>query len=133
MLEIIECEQGSPEWFKYRMKIPTASEFSTVLSKGKNGEPSKGRAKYMKQLAGEIINDEPMEGWGGNWATTRGHMMEPELRNLYCMMEKCDVRQVGFLRNGRKGASPDGLVGNSGMLEIKSEAPHLLIDTILAV
>ena len=131
MLEIIECEQGSPDWYRHRMKIPTASEFATVMAKGKGGNESKTRAKYLRQLAGEILTDEPMENYT-NAYMERGKLLEPEIRNLYCMMANCDVRQIGFLRNGRVGASPDGLIGNDGMLEIKSEAPHLLIETILA-
>ena len=131
MLEIIDCEQGTDEWLRHRMKIPTASEFSVVLARGKNGAPSKTRATYMRKLAGEIICDEPMESYS-NKAMERGKLLEPDIRNLYCMMAKCDVRRVGFLRNGRRGASPDGLIGNDGMLEIKSEAPHLLIETMFA-
>jgi hypothetical protein len=131
MLEIIECEQGTDEWHRHRMKIPTASEFATVMAKGRNGAPSKTRAKYLRQLAGEIITDEPMENYTNSYMD-RGKAMEPQLRNLYCMLTNTDLRQVGFLRNGRKGASPDALIGNSGMLEIKSEAPHLLIETIMA-
>lgn len=129
-LEIIECEQGSAEWFAARMKIPTASEFSTVMAKGKGGAPSKTRATYMRKLAGEILTGEPMEDYSNQYME-RGKLMEPELRNLYCMMENCEVKLTGFVRNGRKGASPDGLVGDAGMLEIKSQAPHLLIETIL--
>ena len=131
MLEIIECEQGSPDWYRHRMKIPTASEFATVMAKGKGGNESKTRAKYLRQLAGEILTDEPMENYT-NAYMERGKLLEPEIRNLYCMMANCDVRQIGFLRNGRVGASPDGLIGSDGMIEIKSEAPHLLIETILA-
>jgi hypothetical protein len=131
MLEIVECEQGTPEWYRHRMAIPTASEFATVMAKGKNGNPSKVRDKYLRQLAGEIITGEPMENYT-NAYMERGKLLEPEIRNLYCMFKDYEVRQVGFLRNGRTGASPDGLIGDDGMLEIKSEAPHLLIETILA-
>jgi len=131
MIEIIDCEQGTPEWFQARIKIPTASEFATVMAKGRNGEPSKTRAKYLRQIAGEIINGEPDEILYSNKFMERGKLLEPEIRNLYCMMASCEVRQVGFIRNGRKGCSPDSLIGNDGMLEIKSQAPHLLIDTIL--
>jgi len=132
MIEIIDCEQGTPEWYLSRIKIPTASEFSTVMAKGRKGEPSKTRNKYLRQLAGEIITGEPMDEGYTNKYMERGKLLEPEIRNLYCMMASCNVRQVGFIKNGRKGASPDGLIGNDGMLEIKSEAPHLLIETILA-
>lgn len=130
-LEIIECEQGSEDWFRHRMGIPTASEFSTVMAKGRGGAESKTRSKYLRQLAGELITGEPMETYQNQYMD-RGKEMEPELRGMYCMLANCDVRQTGFLRNSRKGCSPDGLIGDDGMLEIKSQAPHLLIETILS-
>lgn len=131
MLEILTCEQSSPEWFSARKGIPTASEFKTVLASGRGGGESKGRATYLRKLAGEIITGEPIEDYS-NAYMERGKEQEPELRGLYCMLQNCDVQQVGFLKDGRKGASPDGLVGSDGMLEIKSQSPHLLIQTILA-
>jgi hypothetical protein len=58
---IIECQQGEPEWFAARLGIPTASEFSTVMAKGKDGGKSVTRRTYMLKLAGEILTNEPME------------------------------------------------------------------------
>lgn len=131
MLEIIDCVQGSPEWFAARMKIPTASEFKTIIGVKKDAKDKVTRQTYMYKLAGEILTDEPMENYSNQYMA-RGTEVEDELRRLYCMMENCEVRQTGFLRSDRKGASPDGLVGGNGMLEIKSQAPHLLIKTIFA-
>ncbi len=130
-MQIIECEQGAPEWFAARMGIPTASEFSTVMAKGRGGGDSKTRATYMKKLAGEILTGKPMEGFS-TAHTERGKEMEPDARNLYAFMHDCEPQLVGFIRNGQKGCSPDSLVSNDGMLEIKTKLPHLQIEVLLS-
>lgn len=128
-MQIVECDQGSEAWFMARMGIPTSSQFSTVMAKGKGGEPSKTRATYMRKLAGEILTGKPMESFG-NAHTERGHEMEPEARNTYSFMRDCEPQLVGFIRNGAKGCSPDSLVGNDGLLEIKTKLPHLQIEAL---
>ena len=129
MIEIFDFEQGSPQWFAARMGIPTASEFSTVLAKGKSGGDSKTRATYMRKLAGEILTGEPMESYT-NAHLERGKVMEPEARELYGFVHDCEPRLVGFIRNGNTGCSPDSLIGEEGMAEFKSAMPHILIDLI---
>jgi len=129
MLTVYDCEQGSEDWFRARMGIPTASEFGTVLAP-RAGSEGKMRRTYLHKLAGEIITGEPMERYG-NAHMDRGHAMEAEARSLYAFMSDADPTQIGFLRNGQKGCSPDSLIGDAGMLEIKTKLPHLLIDCIL--
>lgn len=130
MLEVITCEQGTPEWFAARSGIPTASEFSTVMASGRGGGESKTRRTYMLKLAGEIVTGEVTEGYS-NAHTDRGHEMEPDARNLYSLMTDNSPELVGFIRNGSKGCSPDSLIGTNGALEIKTKLPHLLIDVLL--
>src|SRR4051812_4435301 len=108
-MEILNMDQGSPEWFAARAGIPTASMFATVMASGKNGGESKGRRTYMLKLAGEIITGEPMDNYS-NGHMERGHVMEPEARDLYSFMTDAEPELVGFIRNGRKGASPDSLI-----------------------
>lgn len=129
-MKIIECEQGSPEWFKARAGMPTASEFATVMAKGKAGGESLTRKTYMLKLAGEIITGEPMESYS-NAHMERGKIMEDEARDLYSFMMDCDPQRVGFITNGKAGASPDSLIGERGGLEIKTKLPHLLIELLL--
>ena len=129
MLTVYDCEQGSEDWFRARMGIPTASEFGTVLAP-RAGSEGKMRRTYLHKLAGEIITGEPMERYG-NAHMDRGHEMEAEARSLYAFMSDADPTQIGFLRNGQKGCSPDSLIGDAGVLEIKTKLPHLLIDCIL--
>lgn len=130
MIQIFDVDQGSEEWFAARAGIPTASEFSTVMASGKGGADSKTRRTYMLKLAGEIITGETVEGYT-NAAMDRGHVMEPDARNMYALMTDAAPELVGFMRNGAKGCSPDALIGADGILEIKSKLPHLLIDILL--
>lgn len=130
MIQIFDVDQGSDEWFAARAGIPTASEFATVMASGKGGAESKTRRTYMLKLAGEIITGETVEGYT-NAAMDRGHVMEPDARNMYALMTDAAPELVGFMRNGAKGCSPDALIGNDGVLEIKSKLPHLLIDILL--
>lgn len=125
-MEIFEVEQNSDEWLRARMGIPTASAFGQVLAKGEG----KTRRSYMLKLAGEILTGEPMESFS-NEHTERGHVMEPEARDLYTFNTGAELRRVGFIKNGRAGCSPDALIGDVGGLEIKTKLPHLLIELIL--
>lgn len=129
-MEIVACEQGTPEWFAARAGIPTASMFATVMASGKGGTESKTRAKYLYQLAGEIITGEPMESFS-NAHMERGKEMEAEARQTYAFIHGQAPEQVGFIRNGQKGCSPDSLIGAEGMCEIKTKLPHLQIEVLL--
>ena len=130
-MQIIDCEQGSPEWFTDRAGIPTASEFHTVMAVGSKGGKSVGRVDYLNKLAGEILTGEPMSNYVSP-DMDRGKLMEDEARNLYAFMTDADPQRVGFIRNGDKGASPDSLIGVDGGLEIKSAAAHVQIKRLLA-
>lgn len=129
MLEIVSCDQNSADWHRARMGIPTASEFATVMAKGKGGGESKTRQTYLYKLAGEIITGQPMESYS-NAHMERGHAMEQEARDLYEFMTDQTCERVGFIRSGRKGASPDSLVGPNGLVEIKTKLPHLVIEAL---
>lgn len=129
-LQIFNCEQGSPEWYEARLGIPTASMFKTVLAKGQGGGESKTRSTYLRKLAGEIITGEVADSYS-NANMERGHQMEAEARDLYSFRNDVEPELVGFVRNGAKGCSPDALVGERGMLELKTSFPHLLIGALL--
>lgn len=133
-LRILDCEQGSAEWQEARAGIPTASRFGEIIAKGKGTAPSKVRATYMLELAGERILGEPADRWEGNRHTERGHLLEPVARAWYEMRTDRTARQVGFVIDDalRAGASPDSLVGDDGLLEIKTKLPRLQIELLLA-
>lgn len=130
-LEIFDCDQGSDAWHRCRLGLPTASMFATVLAKGKDGGASKTRQTYLHKLAGEIITGEPCENYS-NSHMERGHAMEGEARDLYCFVHDAPLTRVGFVRRGNYGCSPDSLIGNDGILQIKTAFPHILIEHILA-
>lgn len=121
-----DIEQGSPEWHELRRGIPTASMFKTLVAKGEQ----KGRATYLYKLAGERITGDLAENYT-NEAMEAGKRDEPELRRDYAFVHDCEPRQVAFVRNGKSGCSPDALIGEDGVLEIKRTAPHLLIPMLL--
>lgn len=129
-MEILTCAQNTPEWFAARMGIPTASEFKTLLGIKKEAKEKVTRRTYMLKLAGEIVTGEPMESYQ-NDHMERGKVMEDEARDLYSFKYDIEPQRVGFIRNGDKGCSPDSLLGDRGMLEIKTKLPHLLIDCLL--
>jgi hypothetical protein len=128
MIETFNFEQGTDEWFACRLGIPTASCFKDVLAKGQG----KTRRTYMLKLIGERLTGECQESYS-NAHMERGHVMEEEARNLYEFQNDVEVEQVGFIRNVdfQAGYSPDGVVGESGLVEIKSKLPHLQIDVLL--
>lgn len=124
-LEIFDCEQGSESWFECRKGLPTASNFSTVMAKGEG----KTRGKYLRKLAAEIITGVPGESFS-NFHTERGKAMEAEARQTYAFINSVELVQVGFIRNGNKGASPDSLISANGGLEIKTALPDIQIDRL---
>jgi hypothetical protein len=125
MIEIINCEQGSIDWLQARAGIPTASMFSALLAKGQG----KTRRTYMLKLLGERLTGESAENYS-NAHMERGHELEDEARQTYRFVKDIETQEVGFIRNGDKGASPDSLVGSDGLLEIKTKLPHLQLDVL---
>lgn len=130
-IEIYRGDQGTEEWKRIRSGIPTASEFATVLAKGRGGGESKTRRTYLLKLAGERLTGEPAESYS-NGHMERGKAIEAEARDAYAFMRDADYEQVGFIRNGNAGCSPDGLIGDDGMVEIKTKLPHLQLEVLLA-
>lgn len=129
--EIFTFEQGSKEWFAARMGIPTASQFSAILSSGKTaGSASKTRRTYMMKLIGELLTGLPMENFT-NEHMARGKAMEAEARNTYALARDVWPDQVGFIRRGRVGCSPDSLIDDDGMIEIKTKLSHLQLEVLL--
>ena len=130
-MKVIECDQGSTEWYAARLGLPTASEFKTIIGVKKDAKDKVTRRLYMHKLAGEIMTGEPAESYS-NAHMERGKEMEGEARKCYdFLMPGAELRRVGFIVNGPKGCSPDSLIDERGMLEIKTALPHILIDKLL--
>jgi len=131
MMEIIDCQQGTEQWFSARLGIPTASMFSVLLSGRKDAKDKKTRQTYMMKLAGEIITGEPADSYT-NIHMERGKVMEDEARDLYAFMSDADPVRVGFIKAFGAGASPDSLIGEDGGLEIKTALAHIQVDRLLS-
>ncbi len=131
-MKVIDCIQGTPEWFAARCGVPSASNFDMLITT--KGEPSKQRQKYLYRLAGETITGIAEESYT-NAAMERGKVMEAEARQLYQLITGEEVKEVGFCLVEGYGASPDGLVGDVGCIEIKcpNMATHVgyLLDNVL--
>lgn len=126
-------EQGSEEWLAARCGLLTASQIGKLITptlKVANNETSRG---LTETLVAERITDH-VEYVHPSFDMQRGTMDEPYARDLYSE-HHAPVTQVGFAVreiDGHKiGASPDGLVGAFGGIEIKSRAPKMQLHTIL--
>lgn len=126
MMEVLDVEQGSADWHLARLGIPTASRFADILAKGEG----KTRGRYLRELAGELLAGEPEPDTYSNAHMERGKVMEEEARNLYAFMRDAEPQRVGFIRNGKKGASPDSLIDVNGGLEIKTALQHIQVERL---
>ncbi len=115
---IHDVEQGSEAWLKCRLGIPTASEFSRLVTS--KGERSKSLEPYAGELAAELFAGKPLEGFDGVWLN-RGKELEAEACDLYAFTTDANVQRVGFitLDDATAGCSPDALVNDDGGLEVK--------------
>lgn len=113
-----DVAQRTEEWFKIRLGVPTASNFDKIVTA--MGEPSKQAQKYMYKLAGEKITGKSEDCFSSD-DMQRGTELESEAIEFYEILNDTQVRKVGFVFDDstRYGCSPDGLVGESGGLEIK--------------
>lgn len=111
-------EQRSEEWFKARLGKVTASRVADVLAKIKSGE-SASRRNYKIQLVSERLTGEKQETYI-NQAMQDGIDREFYARERY-VQQHGEVEEVGFIQHPtlEAGASPDGLVGDDGLIEIK--------------
>jgi hypothetical protein len=126
-MRIIECEQGSPEWLQARLGIPSASSYAKLVTT--TGKASAQATAYINQLVAERITGEPTF-FQVTDPMQRGMDLEPQARTAYEMETGNLVSQVGFLMHDtlQAGASPDGLVGENGGLEIKCPSAHTHVE-----
>lgn len=113
-------EQGTQAWLNERLGKATASRIGDIMAKTKSG-PSASRQNYAAELIAERLT-----GAGGDFyinpAMQRGTDLEPAARDAYSFESGNTVEQVGFIPHPTiemSGASPDGTVGDDGLVEIK--------------
>ena len=130
---IEKVEQGTPEWFAARLGNVTASRVADVIAKTKSGY-SASRDNYMAQLICERMTNTVAESYT-NAAMQWGTETEPLARAAYESFADVLVDEVGYIAHPtieRAGASPDGLVGVFGILEIKCPNTATHIDTLIS-
>lgn len=131
-MNIIDVTQGSPEWHAYRCGRVTASRIADLMAKTKTGWGA-SRANYAAQLIVERLTGTVAEGYT-NAAMQWGTDTEPQARLVYEMMHDVSVKQVGIVQHPKiemSCASPDGLVGDEGLVEIKCPTSATHIETLL--
>lgn len=127
----MSIEQRSPEWFAARLGKVTASRIADVCARTKTGWGA-SRKNYMADLVAERLTGTKAEGFT-NAAMQWGTDMEPEARVAYEFYRDANVAEVGFVLHpsiAETGASPDGLVGDDGLVEIKCPNTATHIETL---
>ena len=125
-------EQGSAEWFAIRCGKVTASRMADMTAKTKTGYAA-SRANYMAEIICERLTGRKSEGYTSasmQWGTDT----EPQARLAYQFLTDNIVTEVGFVEHPAikmSGASPDGLINDDGMLEIKCPNTSTHIETLL--
>ncbi len=125
--------QGTDEWYAARLGKATASRIADVIAKTKSGWGA-SRKNYLAELVAERLTGAPAEQYV-NAAMQRGTELEPQARSAYAFYRDADVTQVGFVDHPTipmSGASPDGLVGADGLVEIKCPNTATHIETLLS-
>jgi putative phage-type endonuclease len=119
-----DVQQGTTEWLELRAGIPTASQFDLILTPG--GKPSKSAERYLYTLLAERCMGHPIVEHVSNWMQ-RGNQLEQDAVAFYELQADADTVPVGFVTtdDGRIGASPDRLVGDDGLLEIKCPSEYI--------
>jgi putative phage-type endonuclease len=131
MIEMMD--QGTEEWFTIRIGKVTASRVADVIAKTKTGY-SASRDNYMAQLVCERLTGQKGESFT-NAAMQHGTDTEPLARAAYEALKDVLVDEVGFVPHPSiimAGASPDGLVGTDGLLEIKCPNTATHIETLMS-
>jgi len=124
-LKVIDCIQGSDEWFAARLGKVTASEFHKVLNK------KTGRGLYMRKLVAERLTGFTEDSFH-NSIMDNGLEAEAEAKEYYETLLGVEIVLVGFVeRDEWIGASPDGLVGDDGLIEVKCPLSSTHIEYII--
>ncbi|MFH1738193.1 MAG: lambda exonuclease family protein [bacterium] len=125
-MRTIDCRQQSEEWERWRNR-PTASEFSSFVTPAR-GDYSKQATAYAAKIVAKRLGvyTEPPPTFWMEW----GMEHEPNAKYAYVQQTGREVQEVGFIlpdHTDAYGGSPDGLVGDDGLIEIKCPAPETLI------
>ena len=120
-MEIIECNQLSPEWFQLHVGRATGSHAAEILDYTQKGIEGAKRRNYRMLKAAEMLTGIGIEDNYVSPEMEWGLTTEPKARRAYALEEGVFVQQVGFViaEDARFGCSPDGLVGDTGIVGFK--------------
>lgn len=126
-----EFEQGSYDWYVARLGIPTASDFSKIITPVK-GEFSKSAEDYADYIIGELIAGEPTETFQSG-PMKRGKELEPEAVAYYEARYEVETQKCAFCTDDNRtmGCSVDRFVGEDGILEVKALMPQTMVKSFL--
>ena len=132
---MIECThpQGSEEWLLDRLGIPTASMYKSIITS--TGKPSTSSKGYMNSLLADWLAGKPVDAFEPNQAMLNGTEREAEARDLYSFITDKTVSETGFwFKDNKKltGCSPDGILSDNGLIEIKCPKGSTLVGYKLA-
>jgi hypothetical protein len=141
-MKIIEAEQRTPEWYSARLGRITGSRMKDVMSVGAKGQSLQARANYKRELVAERLTGEQVDkGMFVTEAMKWGIINEDIARTVYKLRTRNKVTEVGFVQHQEEvdgelkdimvGVSPDGLVNDDGLLEIKCLMTHNHLYNIL--
>jgi len=125
MMEIIkDIPQGSDEWMKMRIGSIGGSSISPAVAKGEG----KMRKSLLYTMVGEMLSGQKKETFKSK-EMENGLTFEDDGRTLYSFMTDTEVEQIAMFRDGpNKHASPDGVVGDDGLIEIKTVIPSTFVE-----
>lgn len=112
-------EQGSDEWRRCKLGVPSASNFSRLVTG--TGKPSASLSDYAAELASEMYAGKTLDEFDGNIWMNRGRELEAEAISWLEFTRDIIIQRVGFctLDDGSAGCSPDGLIGDDEGVECK--------------
>lgn len=121
-MKILCDKQYNKQWWELHQGRPSASNFKRIITPAK-AKFSESAAEYCYELVAELYD--PDYGMVDDYVTAamkNGSIMEPESRRFYELERNCDVQEVGICESacGRFICSPDSLVGDDGVLELKN-------------
>lgn len=108
----------------------SAEQLAAAIKAAKSRSAGGTRRKYLRELASEVVRGTVEEDGYTNSHMERGKTQEDDARRLYAFMTDAEPARVGFIRDGRKGCSPDSLIGADGGLEIKSALGHIQVERL---
>ena len=132
-MKVIDCEQNSAEWLAARCGSLGASSIADMVAKTRTGWGA-SRFNLAARIVCERLTGTPQESYT-NAAMQWGHDTEPQARAMYEFMRDVAVQQVGLVLHpsiNKSHASPDGLVGDDGLIEIKCPNTATHIETLLS-